>query len=439
MQPSDSIHSVRGSARRRGLTLAGVALGATLLVAAPVSVGAQGSGMSAPPTKAYIGLFKDNAVAVLDTSSNQVMKTIPIPTGPHGLVVTPDGRWVYASSDGASTVSVIDTRTDQVSASIDVGPTPHGLAITPDGSRVLVAGFGTDQVEAIDTSTNQIVWEVSVGQPHNIAITPDGTTAYAASQQKGAEALAIIDLSTGTQTGSMPLDHTPRALNVSTDGAAIAYTLAGVDAVQVADLTTQALETQIPTGASPHHPLFTPDGKLGLVVAQGPGTLDLFDPATYMASGSIKVGTMPHWIGVTSDSRWAYVTNEGSNDVSVVDLAEHKVTATVPVGNAPRKIVVQPVPSTGGPAGGARLADTANVSIGKFAFAPATITVKPGQAITFTNNDPVAHTSTSATGAWDSSDIAPGTSFTMTLQQPGTYAYHCSIHPFMQATIVVQN
>jgi YVTN family beta-propeller protein len=180
--------------------------------------------------------------------------------------------------------------------------------------------------------------------------------------------------------------------------------------------------------------LFTPDGKLGLVVSQGPGTLDLFDPTTFVATGSIKVGTMPHWIGVTSDSRWAYVTNESSNDVSVVDLAEQKVTATVPVGNAPRKIVLQPGPTTTMPTG----QPSASVGIGKFAFAPATITVQPGQEITFTNDDPVAHTSTSATGTWDSGDIAPGGSFKTTLQQPGTYAYHCSIHPFMQATVVVE-
>ena len=61
-----------------------------------------------------------------------------------------------------------------------------------------------------------------------------------------------------------------------------------------------------------------------------------------------------------------------------------------------------------------------------------------GQAITFTNNDPVAHTSTSAGGGWDSGDIAPGGSFMTTLQQPGTYTYHCSIHPFMQGMVVVQ-
>lgn len=417
---------VRGFAWRRSLLLAAVAFGAASATAAPTSVGAQAT----TPPKAYIGLFKDNAVAVLDTSTNTVMKSIPIPSGPHGLVVTPDGRWVYASSDGDSTVSVIDTRTDQVTASIDVGPTPHGLAMTPDGSHVLVAGFGTDQVEAIDTTTNQVVWAVAVPQPHNIAITPDGTTAYAGSQQKGAEALAVIDLGSAAQTGSMRLDHTPRALNVSPDGADIAYTLAGVDALQVADLRTQQLETQIPTGASPHHPLFTPDGKLGLVVAQGPGRLDLFDPAAYVATGSIKVGNMPHWIGVTADSRWAYVTNESSNDVSVVDLAERTVITTVPVGNAPRKIVIQPEQGSPAP-----LVAAPGVSIGKFAFNPATIAVKVGQSITFTNNDPVAHTSTN--GTWDSGEIAPGGSFTTTVQQPGTYAYHCSIHPFMQATVVV--
>lgn len=405
-------------------------MAAGLLALGSLPAAAQQTAAAVAP-KAYIGLFKDNAVAVFDTASNKVMKTIPIPAGPHGLVVTPDGRWVYASSDGDSVVSVIDTSSDQVTATIDVGSMPHGLAITPDGSRVLVAGFGTDQVEAIDTSTNSVVWQVPVGQPHNIGITPDGQTAYAASQAAGEQALAIIDVAGGTQTGSIPLDKTPRALNVSPDGADVAFTLAGADALQIVDLASQQLTTQIPTGASPHHPLFTPDGKLGLVVSQGPGTLDMFDPTSFLPTGSIKVGTMPHWIGVTSDSRWAYVTNENSNDLSVVDLADRTVKATVPVGNGPRKIVVQPMPT-------AAVGAAAGVSIDKFAFSPATLTVKAGQAVTFSNNDSVTHTVTSTTGAWDSGDIPTGGSFTTTLNTPGTYTYKCSIHPFMTGTVTVQ-
>src|SRR3989475_11372633 len=92
--------------------------------------------------KAYVGLFKDDAVAVIDTAQNKVLSTIAVPKGPHGLVVTPDGRKVYVSSDGASTVSVIDTAADRVVASIDVGANPHGLAISGAGSRVLVSGWG---------------------------------------------------------------------------------------------------------------------------------------------------------------------------------------------------------------------------------------------------------------------------------------------------------
>src|SRR5215813_2627442 len=80
--------------------------------------------------KAYVGLFKDDAVAVIDTAQNKVVNTISVPKGPHGLVVTPDGRKVYVSSDGASTVSVIDTGSDRVIASIEVGANPHGLAIS---------------------------------------------------------------------------------------------------------------------------------------------------------------------------------------------------------------------------------------------------------------------------------------------------------------------
>src|SRR5439155_22360657 len=73
-----------------------------------------GSLSAAGAPKAYVGLFTDDAVAVIDTAQNKVLSTIAVPKGPHGLVVTPDGRKVYVSSDGASTVSVIDTAADRV-------------------------------------------------------------------------------------------------------------------------------------------------------------------------------------------------------------------------------------------------------------------------------------------------------------------------------------
>ena len=82
-------------------------------------------------------------------------------------------------------------------------------------------------------------------------------------------------------------------------------------------------------------------------------------------------------------------------------------------------------------------ATEAGVSIAGFAFAPATLTVSEGQTITWTNNDSVSHTVTSDSGLWDSKPLQPGATFGRTFDQPGTYTYHCSIHPFMQAQVVV--
>jgi YVTN family beta-propeller protein len=259
--------------------------------------------------------------------------------------MTPDGRKVYVSSDGASTVSVIDTATDSVVGRIEVGPMPHGLAISPDGRQVLVSGFGMNQAIIIDTASHQVVGQVPVPQPHNSAISPDGHMAYVGSQQQGATALVILDLARKTQVGKVPLDKAPRALDLSPDGTRLYFTLAGVDAVQVLDTTSNRVLGQIPVGASPHHPLFTPDGHVGLVVSQGPGELEILDPTRHTVSSTVRVGRAPHWIATSSDGHTAYVTNEGSNDVSVVDLTSRGATATIPVGNAPRKIVVQPSPA----------------------------------------------------------------------------------------------
>ena len=78
------------------------------------------------------------------------------------------------------------------------------------------------------------------------------------------------------------------------------------------------------------------------------------------------------------------------------------------------------------------------VSISKFTFVPATITIAAGQSVTWTNADPVAHTTTSDDKVWDSGSLLPNATFSTTFSQPGTYAYHCTIHPFIRGTVVVQ-
>jgi len=78
------------------------------------------------------------------------------------------------------------------------------------------------------------------------------------------------------------------------------------------------------------------------------------------------------------------------------------------------------------------------VTIKNFAFGPASLSVVAGSTVTWTNDDSAAHTATADDGSFDSASIAPGSTFSQTFDTAGMFAYHCSIHPNMKATIEVQ-
>ncbi len=78
------------------------------------------------------------------------------------------------------------------------------------------------------------------------------------------------------------------------------------------------------------------------------------------------------------------------------------------------------------------------VSIHNFSFNPATITVKRGTAVTWKNNDSTGHTITAdGTNGPASGVVDPGTTYSFTFDTAGTFTYHCSIHPSMRGTVIV--
>jgi plastocyanin len=87
---------------------------------------------------------------------------------------------------------------------------------------------------------------------------------------------------------------------------------------------------------------------------------------------------------------------------------------------------------------GATAATGDAVDIKNFAFAPATLNVKQGATLTFTNDDQAPHTATADNKSFDTGTLNPGDTKTVTFKAPGTVAYTCAIHPFMHGTIVVQ-
>ena len=71
-------------------------------------------------------------------------------------------------------------------------------------------------------------------------------------------------------------------------------------------------------------------------------------------------------------------------------------------------------------------------------FAPATIEIAVGGGVAFVNADPVVHTITADDASFDSGSVEPGATWRRVFDRPGTYAIHCTPHPFMKAVVVVR-
>ena len=88
----------------------------------------------------------------------------------------------------------------------------------------------------------------------------------------------------------------------------------------------------------------------------------------------------------------------------------------------------------------ARAEGTPNtVTIDNFSFTPATLTVKAGTTVTWTNQDDIPHGIGATNNAFPKSKaLDTDDSYSFTFTTPGTYQYFCYLHPKMVGTIVVE-
>ena len=80
------------------------------------------------------------------------------------------------------------------------------------------------------------------------------------------------------------------------------------------------------------------------------------------------------------------------------------------------------------------LGDRANQS-----YSPNPTTVRVGQTVAWKNNDTATHDATQDASRFGTGTINAGaTSSPLTMSAAGTFTYHCTIHPGMVGTLVVQ-
>src|SRR3989454_2864193 len=281
-----------------------------------VEVGDRPLGMAATPDGRYLVISNNGqgvqSLVLLDTSTHKVIQAIPYTTPEAlflGVVVTPDGRRVYASAGGNNKIRVydFDGRALAERDAISLGDAkariyPAGLAVSPDGTTLYAALNLENAVAFVDTATGRVRARVSLAPPASAddigtlpyALALIGPKLYVSEWNGGG--VTVIDIGQGTLLRRVPTGGHASGLAPSPDGARLYVANATSDTVSVIDTSADTVTATVDLSPYPGAPM----------------------------------GSMPNAVAVSPDGKTLYVANGGNNDVAVVDTGSLAIRGLIP-------------------------------------------------------------------------------------------------------------
>jgi DNA-binding beta-propeller fold protein YncE len=310
----------------------------------------------------------------------KVEKSIPIGEhatemeGPHGLQISPDGRWLYMTTghgipDGKFWKYDLGPDT-VVGPAITLGFFPASIDVTPDGLYTFSANFNLhgemvpSSISVVYTPTNtEVAQTTTCTMPHGSRINHSGTRHYSGcmmddllveldtrtyavsakfSLAKGKEGLVQADEHAGHQ-----MEHKPGAPMTNTcsptwaqpaaTGSLVYVACNKADQIVEVDASNWTITRRFQTGVGPYNLATTPDGRYLLATLKKGAGFEMIDLTTGQSVYRDKLSTtLGHGVAVSPDSRYAFVTSEGvgaqPGKVDVFDLVAKKKVGTADVG-----------------------------------------------------------------------------------------------------------
>lgn len=124
-----------------------------------------------------------------------------------GIVITPNGNFIYVARLAANTVTVRNTSDLSLVANIAVGNSPGDIFISPDGNYVCVLNSDSNSISVISTGSNTVVATINFpAQPAEVAFDSSSQYAYVTCLSSGI--FYKIDVATSQLVSSSNLGYT---------------------------------------------------------------------------------------------------------------------------------------------------------------------------------------------------------------------------------------
>ena len=279
----------------------------------------------------------------------------------HGLgflptngVPAPGGRALVVANagGGGQSIQVLDPATGQTLQTIAGNGVSMGLAFDHAGKRLFVAAGGADKVRVFswDAAGRRLAEQAPIGgvkSTDGVALTADDSALLVT--ESLANRLAVVDLSTGKVTASIPTGAHPFDVAVAPDGRHAFVTNLGESSVTVVDLAGPTVSDTLAVGVHPNRIELDPSGERAYVSNGDSNAVSVIDTRAAqvvrtleLEPGASRAGAAPAGSAVSPDGRTLYVANAGADDVSVVDTASGSVKGLIPTAWYPTDVVAAP-------------------------------------------------------------------------------------------------
>jgi len=176
-----------------------------------------------------IGTKRSGALELLDGSTTDVIKTVPLPAPAKDVAIGSDGTTFYVLTAWARTasVSIVGSQHGTVRGTVPVPA--DAVSVVPDVQQTLLYVLGRDgEVTGISISSGQPAFSFMVADElsRSIALSPDGKTLYVLKGRYKVDNIAVVNVATETVMRVLPAPSYCKQVAVSAGGHQL-YEVAG--------------------------------------------------------------------------------------------------------------------------------------------------------------------------------------------------------------------
>jgi DNA-binding beta-propeller fold protein YncE len=260
----------------------------------------------------YVAHTINDALDVIDCTSDQYLYSISGLTGVAGALVSDERNLVFSSNRGENTVGIFSPDDEQNLVKVPVGMRPNGLSFDPRRGLLLVANVGNPDIPSsytlsmVDVQCMEMVhsipvpgrsrWTIFDAQANsfyvNIADPAQIVTINAGEPQRIAHSLAIP----AAGPHGLDLDVNNRRLFCACDAGKLF----------VIDLTTGRMTNEAHLSGTPDVIFYNPELSHLYVAVGDPGVIDVFDTTTLTRLETISTEKGAHTIAFGAQHNKVY-------------------------------------------------------------------------------------------------------------------------------------